>query len=94
MGFSETDSRKKRPISLEKIWDKFRRKTIVEKSQFRGNFLGQFSWKDISFALISRTFFMKQNDSFAIFLTGEGGRGGMMSVSPCNNNNNRNIEDL
>ena len=46
----------------------------------------QFRLKAIGFALISRMFLMKQNGNFAIFLGG-----GMMSVSLCNNNCNRNI---
>ena len=73
MEFSETNSRKKWPMSREfqgKIRVKFGRKTIDKKGQFRGNFLGKFRYKAIGFALISRTFLMKQDGSFAHFWGG------------------------
>ena len=81
MGFSETNSRIKRPISGEfrgKIRVKFRRKTIVKKKLI--------SLESDRFCAHFTNVFNETRRQFCQFLV----RGEMMSISQCNNNNNRN----
>ena len=75
MGFSETNSQKKRPISREfhdKFQTNFPKKQLLKKPISR-KFSDKFRYKAIGFALISRTFLMKQNGNFANFFGGGGG---------------------
>ena len=71
MGFSETNLRKKQPISQEfcrKIRDKFRRKTILKIKPTSQKFSEEISLEE---RLVSRTFLMKENGNF-LFLQGGG----------------------
>jgi len=92
VGFSETNSRKKRLISREfrgNSRGKFCQKTIGKKQPIPQEFSGQISLESDRFCADLRNILNEKRWQVCRFVLGK-----MMSVGLCNNNSNRNTDYL